>query len=334
MVIRSEPRYDLISLGEVMLRLSPPRYGRLRWTRSLDVHVAGAQLNVAANLARFGKRTAFISKLPDNELGLLARDMCMAYGIDMSHVPLVSGARMGINFLEFTATPRSPLAIFDRRHSAASTITPDDFDWDALAQDTRIAHTDGIVPGLSDGCHAATLAYLQAARAAGRVTSFDVNYREHLWTAETARECWETLLPLVDIVVTSQGVSETVFGMTGSDADVARGYHERFGCKLVAVTRREIPDVLHGAWESLAWYDGQILRGRRYAFDSIDRYGTGDVFFAGLLYGYLSGDVQFALDFANAACALAHSIEGDVAHLRAEEVLPLLNETLDLRVKR
>ncbi len=103
---------------------------------------------------------------------------------------------------------------------------------------------------------------------------------------------------------------------------------------LVAVTNREIQGVLRGAWSSLACYNGQIVRGRRYEFDAIDRYGTGDVFFAGLLYGYLSGDLQFALDFGNAACALAHTIEGDVAHLRAEEVLPLLNETIDLRVKR
>jgi 2-dehydro-3-deoxygluconokinase len=197
-----------------------------------------------------------------------------------------------------------------------------------------ISHTDGIVPGISPGCREAVQAYLQAAKGAGCLTSFDVNYREHLWTAESARACWETLLPLVDIVVTSQSVSETVFGFRGTDEEVARQYYETFGCRLVAVTRREINGVLRGAWSSIAYADGQIINGRRYEFDTVDRYGTGDVFFAGLLYGYLEGDVTFALNFANAACALAHTIEGDVAHLRAEEVLPLLNETIDLRVKR
>ncbi|MCA0453614.1 MAG: sugar kinase [Chloroflexi bacterium] len=326
--------YDLISLGEVMLRLAPPKFERLRRTRSLDVEVAGAQLNIAANIARLGKKSAFISKLPDNELGVLAYDSCAAYGVDMSHVKRVPNTRMGMNFLEFTATPRVGVTIFDRRGSAASTITVDDFDWSALAAQTRIAHTDGIVPGLSTGCREATTAYLQAARDAGCVTSFDVNYREHLWTEATALECWKTLLPLVDIVVTSRSVSEAVFGFTGSDADIMQAYHDSFGHKLICLTHREIMGVLQGAWSSKALYDGQVLTGRRYEFDVVDRFGTGDAFFAGLLYGYLDDTPQFALDFGNAACALAHTIEGDVAQFTAAEVLLLLKENIDLRVKR
>src|SRR5450432_36280 len=146
--------FDLVSLGEVMLRMSPPRYERLRRARSLDVQVAGAQLNVAANLARLGKRTAFVSKLPDNELGMLARDMCQSYGVDMSHVPLVPNTRMGVNYLEFTATPRVGVTIFDRQGSAASTMQPTDFAWADILTGARAAYTDGIMPGLSDGCRA------------------------------------------------------------------------------------------------------------------------------------------------------------------------------------
>lgn len=326
--------YDLVSLGEVMLRMAPPKYERLRRARQLNVEVAGAQLNIAANMARLGKRSAFVSKLPDHELGVLAYDTCAAYGVDMRYVQMVADARMGINFLEFTATPRVGVTIFDRRGSAASSITAADFDWAAIVAQTRIAHTDGIVPGLSAGCREATQAYLSAARAAGCITSFDVNYREHLWTPEGARDCWETLLPLVDIVVTSRSVSELVFGFTGSDEDIMRQYQARFGQKLVCLTQREIMGVLSGAWSSQGLYEGRVVQGRRYTFDVVDRFGTGDAFFAGLLYGYLEGDVQFALDFGNAACALSHTIEGDVAQFSAAEVLPLLNETIDLRVKR
>jgi 2-dehydro-3-deoxygluconokinase len=326
--------YDLVSLGEVMLRMAPPKYERLRRTRRLDVEVAGAQLNVAANLARYGKKTAFLSKLPDNELGVLAYDTCAAYGVDMAHVRLVSGARMGINFLEFSATPRVGVTIFDRHGSAASTITPEDFAWDDILRGVRIAHTDGIFPGLSAGCREAALAYLRTARAAGCATSFDVNYRDHLWTEQTARECWEALLPLVDIVVTNRSVSEAVFGFGGTDEDILRQYQAAFGNQLVCLTNREMPGVLRGAWSSMALYQGSVLRGRRYEFDVVDRFGTGDAFFAGLLYGYLEGDVQFALNFGDAACALAHTVEGDIAQFSAAEVLPLLNETLDLRVRR
>ncbi len=326
--------YDLVSLGEVMLRLAPPKFERLRRTRRLDVEVAGAQLNIAANMARFGKKSAFISKLPDNELGVLAYDSCAAYGVDMRHVKMVPNTRMGMNFLEFSSTPRVGVTIFDRRGSAASTITVQDFDWQAIASQTRIAHTDGIVPGLSADCREATWAYLKAARAAGCITSFDVNYREHLWTEATALECWKTLLPLVDIVVTSRSVSEAVFGFNGTDAEIMWAYHDQFGHKLVCLTQREIMGVLQGAWSSQALHEGQVIKGRRYEFDVVDRFGTGDSFFAGLLYGYLEGDIQFALDFGNAACALAHTIEGDIAQFTAAEVLPLLNEKIDLRVKR
>lgn len=328
---------DVVSLGEVMLRMSPPRYKRLRQTRSLDVEVAGAQLNVVANLARLGKRTAFISKLPDNELGILARDTCAAYGVDMQFVPLIPGARMGLNFLEFSATPRAPIAIFDRRGSAASTITPDDFEWGALLSGVRVAHTDGIFPGLSEGCAAATRLYLSTARAAGCATSFDLNYREHLWTPETARACWEQLLPQIDLLVANQSVTEIVFGFTGDEEATARWYQERFGCRWVSITHREIDGVLRGAWRALLLTSDTLVHGKRYTFDVIDRYGTGDAFLAGLIYGYLEhGEAhpEFALNFGSALCALAHTVEGDIAQFSASEVLPLLNETFDLRVKR
>ena len=114
---------DVVCLGEVMLRLSPPKFERLRQATRLDVCVAGSQLNVAADLAQLGKRTAFVSLLPANELGVLARDACQGYGVDVSHLKLVDGARMGVNYLEFGATPRAGVAIYDRAGSAASTIT-------------------------------------------------------------------------------------------------------------------------------------------------------------------------------------------------------------------
>jgi 2-dehydro-3-deoxygluconokinase len=315
--------------------MSPPRFERLRRARQLDIQVAGAQLNVAANMARLGKNAAFLSKLPDNSLGLLAYDACLSYGVDMSHVRLVSGARMGVNYLDFGATPRVSVTVFDRQGSAASTITPADFDWEAILSGTRAAHTDGIFPALSPGCRDAATIYLTTARAHGCLTTFDVNFRDHLWTADAARACCETLLPLVDVVVTSRSVSELVFGFVGADADILRRYHDVFGCKLVCLTNREIMGILYGAWSSTALYEGQIVQGRRYEFDVIDRFGTGDAFLAGLVYSYLdTGDVEHALNFGNAACALAHTVEGDVAHISAAEVTALLGESIDLRVRR
>ncbi len=329
--------FDLVSLGEVMLRMSPPKFERLRRARSLDIQVAGAQLNVAANLARLGKKTAFLSRLPLNELGLLAHDTCLSYGVDMSYVQMIPGARMGVNYLEFTATPRVGVTIFDRQGSAASTIGPADFDWTQILRHTKLAYTDGIVPGLSDGCRAAVLEFLKTARQEGCLTCFDVNYREHIWkTPQNALHCWEALLPYVDLVVTSRSVSGEVFGWTDpADETLLRRYAERFGCRFVTLTHREIMGVLRGAWRSVGLVDGQMVEGKRFEFDVIDRYGTGDAFFAGLLYGYLeTGDPGYALDFGDAACALAHTVEGDVLHVSAAEVGAILTGTIDLRVKR
>jgi 2-dehydro-3-deoxygluconokinase len=327
-------KYDLLSLGEVMLRMSPPRYERLRQARRLDVTVAGSQLNVAANLARLGWRTAFLSRLPANELGILARDACASYGVDMSHLRMVPGTRMGVNYLEHSVAPRVSAIVYDRAGSAASTMAPDDYDWAAIVRDSRVAYTDGIMPGLSDGCRRAALAFLQAAREEGCLTAFDVNYREHLWTAERALAVWGEILPLVDVLVTNRSVSEAVFGYQGTDEEVMRRYAEDFGSRVVVLTTREMHGILRGAWSSQALHEGEVLSGRRFEFDIVDRFGTGDAFMAGFVYGYVEQGVQYGLDFGNALCALAHTLEGDVAQVTAAEVQAMLSDDYSLRVRR
>ena len=226
------------------------------------------------------------------------------------------------------------MAVYDRAGSAASSITAGDFAWVEVIQGARLAYTDGIFPGLGVGCFEATLAFLTAAREQGALTCFDVNYREHLWSIERARDAWREILPLVDILATNRSVSELVFGFTGSDGELLTHYHDAFGCGTVCLTTREMSGVLRGAWSSRARHEGTVLQGRRYEFDVVDRFGTGDAWFAGFLYGYLERDVQFALDFGDALCALAHTIEGDVARISAAEVMPLLTAEPDLRVRR
>ena len=122
--------YDVVTVGEGMLRLSPPRYERIRRARTLDVHICGSQGNVASNIARLGLKTAFVTKLPDNALGLLANDHYMSCGVDTSHIKFIPGSRLGVNYIEFGATPRASAVVYDRKNSAASTIAPGDFDWD------------------------------------------------------------------------------------------------------------------------------------------------------------------------------------------------------------
>jgi len=327
--------YDIISLGEPLLRLSPPGYEQLRRASTLNLCVVGSQLNVAANMARLGGRAAFLTKVPENSLGWLAIDACRSYGVDVAQMRQLPGGKMGTTYVEFSAAPRAPLAVYDRAGSAASTIGPEDFPWETLAAATRLAYTDGIFPGLSASCFQASLAMLTAARQHNSLTGFDVNYREHLWTPEAALAAWSQLLPLVDILITNRNVSEAIFGYRGTDEEIMRRYADAFGCRVVCLTSRELHGLQRGAWSSQALADGEYFAGTRREFEIIDRYGTGDAWDAGFFYAYLHGrTIPYALEFGNTLCALAHTIQGDIVHVQAAEVEASMGEQADLRVRR
>ncbi len=326
--------YDVVTVGEGMLRLSPPRYERIRRARTLEVHMCGSQGNVASNIARLGLKTAFVTKLPDNALGLLAKDHYMSCGVDASHIKFVPDSRLGVNYIEFGATPRASAVVYDRKQSAASTIRPDDFDWDQILRDTRLAYTDGIFPGLSPTCRQAAVEFIAAAKRNGCLVGFDVNYREHLWPPEVARGVLSEILRNVDILITTQWDSEIVFGYRGPYEEILRQFHEDFGCKIVAITLREVYDVLHGAWNTMVLHKGKVWHGQKFDIDVIDRFGAGDSWGSGFLYGYLTtSDVEYAMNFGNAMCALHHTIPGDVAQVTPKEVEAIMKGR-DFREKR
>jgi 2-dehydro-3-deoxygluconokinase len=327
--------HDLVTIGEPLLRLAPPRFEQLRRASTLDMSLAGAQMNVTANLARLGWKTALLTKLPDNALGHWALDALRSFGVDVAHLRLVPGGKMGLTFVEHSAAPRVPLSVFDRRGSAAGTIEETDFDLETILGGARMAYTDGIFSGLGAGCSRTVVRFLETARRHGVTTCFDLNYRQHLWTPLRALRVWQTLLDKVDILVTNRSVSEEVFGFYGSDEEVMREYADRFGCAVVCFTYRETLGLRRGAWRSSVLAAGTFTESGRKEFEVVDRYGTGDAWFAGFLHGWDSrGDPSFALNFGNALCALAHTIEGDVANVSVQDVLAAMEDTPDLRVKR
>ena len=332
-----EKQYDLVSLGEPLLRLSPPGFGQLRRATSLNACVVSSQLNVAADLARLGRKTVFLTKLPDNPLGLLALDACRSYGVDVSHIKIVPEGRMGVTYVEFSAAPRVPVAVYDRAGSAASTIGPADFDWEKILERSTFAYTDGIFPGLSASCMDAAIAYLSTAKQVGCTVCFDVNYREHLWRPESAREAWLRLLPYVDILVTNRAVSQLVLGYDGSDEDILRSYIDNFGCRVACLTKRQVSETSQGAWESFALTaEGVSATGNCYTYDVVDRYGTGDAWFAGFIYAYACHErgLEYALSFGNAMCALAHTVDTDIAHLTVDQIESLINHPEQRDVRR
>lgn len=328
--------YDIVTIGESMLRLSPPNHERIRRMRTLDVHMCGSQQNVAANTARLGLKTAFLSKLPQNALGLYARDFCMSCGVDVSHIKMIDDSRLGVNFLEFGATPRASRVVYDRKNSAASTICPGEFDFETILEDTALAYTDGIFPGLSGSCSDTAIEFVRTAKRAGCQVAFDVNYREHLWSPPMARQVQREIIKNVDVLITTQWDSEIVFGYQGSYEDIIRQFYDEFGCPVIAITLRENYDVQRGAWQTLLLYKGDLIYGEKFEMDLIDRFGGGDSWASGFLYAYLisEGDVQYAADFGDAFCALHHTIPGDVCHVTASEVRAIMGANKDFRVKR
>ncbi len=298
--------YDVVTVGEGMLRLSPPRYERIRRMRTLDVHMCGSQGNVACNIARLGLKTAFVTKLPDNALGLLAKDHYMSCGVDASHIQAYSrraaggqlhrirrhaaGQRRGLR-------PQGQRGQHDRPRRFRLGRNP--------RRDAAGLHGRHF-PGLSTNCRGAAVEFVAAAKRNRCLVGFDVNYREHLWSPEEAKTVMSEIIPSVDILITTQWDSETVFGYRGSYEEIIRRFHKDFGCPIVAITLREVYDVLRGAWNTMVLHEGKVLHGQKYEIDVIDRFGAGDSWGSGFLYAYLtSNDVEYAMNFGNAVLRLA-----------------------------
>jgi len=326
--------YDVLTFGEAMVRLSPPAFQRLEQTSSLDLQVGGAELNTAVALARLGRQTAWVSRLTDNPLGRLIANRAREAGVSTEHVVWTNEDRVGLYFLEFGAAPRASSVIYDRKGAAIANLQPGTIAWPKLFEGVKWFHVTGITPGLSAAAAEVTREALQAARAAGVQTSMDLNYRAKLWTPEAAGQCMAELMPLTNVLITTEEDTERVFGIKGKDyEDVAIQTARRFGFKAVAITLRENPLVWKNTWTAIAYQGGKILKTRTYEVEIVDRLGAGDSFAAGLIHGLLDGDLQKGLDFGVAASAIKHSIPGDFAWITREEVEAVLKGP-GLRISR
>ena len=314
--------YDVVTFGEAMVRLSPPHFQRLEQTRSLDVNVGGAELNVAVAVTRFGMKSAWVSKLPKNGLGYMIRDRAQEFGVDCSHVVWSDKGRAGIYFVEFGASPRASSVLYDRAHSAISMIQPGEVDWVKIFTGSKHFHMSGITPALSASASEATAEALKAAKKAGCTVSYDLNYRKKLWTPAEAEKIQEPMMAEVDILITTEEDTNVVFGIKEKDYEaVAEKLAQTFNFKIVAITLREDLSVLRNNWTAIAYQDGKIFKDRKYEVEIVDRVGAGDSFTAGFLYGWLKEkDVQKGVQYGNAFAALKHTVPGDFNWSTKEEV--------------
>ncbi|MGQ9509329.1 MAG: PfkB family carbohydrate kinase [Thermodesulfobacteriota bacterium] len=326
---------DIVTFGEAMVRLSPPNFQRLEQARKLDLHVGGAELNVAVGSTRFGMRSAWVSKLPKNPLGWLIRDRAQEFGVDCSHIVWSDQGRAGIYFVEFGASPRASSVLYDRSHSAISMVQLGEIDWARIFSGSKHFHVSGITPALSNSAAEVTAEALKAAKKAGCTVSYDLNYRKKLWSPADAKKIQEPMMENVDILITTEEDTNVVFGIKEKDYEtVAEKLAQTFNFKIVAITLREDLSVWRNNWTAIAFYEGKIFKDKKYEVEIVDRVGAGDSFTAGFLYGWLKlNDVQKGVQYGNAFAALKHSIPGDFNWTTFEEVEAQL-QGAGLRISR
>lgn len=300
-----------------MWRLSPPGQERLEQTHTLDIHIGGAESNLASALARLGRRTAWWSRLPDNPLGRHIANMLRSQQVDVSGVRWGAG-RLGTYFVEFAPAPRATQVIYDRANSAASQMQPDDFDWSILKQ-THWLHLTGITPALSQSCLETVKRAIQEAKAAGTSISFDLNYREKLWTAVQAGTVLGDLAAQCNLVIGAKRDIQTLFQLSGERETVMRTLYERWNGATIVMTAGS---------DGASAYDGdKVHHADVFAVPNPIRIGAGDAFDAGLLYALLDGKpLPEALIYGNAVAALKLTIPGDIALITPQELDTFLRQ--------
>ncbi len=337
----------VVTFGEIMLRLAPNGYYRFFQNDQMQATFGGGEANVAVSLANFGMDAAFVTKLPKHAIGQAAVDSLRYFGVDTDDI-VRGGERVGIYFLEKGASQRGSVCIYDRAHSSIQTASPEDFDWEDIFSGADWFHFTGITPALGPNVVEICKAACKAAKAQGVKISCDLNYRGKLWTRDQARAAMTELCQYVDVCISNEEDAKDVFGIEAEGTDiyggklnhegyksVAKQLADKFGFEKVAITLRSSISASDNDWAAML-YDGEnYCFSKEYHLHITDRVGGGDSFGAGLIYSLLSGkDTQAAVEFAVAASALKHSIEGDFNRVTVSEVEKLAGGDGSGRVQR
>jgi 2-dehydro-3-deoxygluconokinase len=345
--VRGTEARDVVTFGEIMLRLSPPVGSRFRQASTFDVTYGGAEANVAVSLAQWGLPSRYVTALPAHDVGQAAVDKLRSLGVDTSFV-LRRGDRIGIYFLEHGVSQRPSRVIYDRADSAVSRLRPGEVDWDTAFSGARWFHWTGITPALSEEVAQLTLEGLRAAKRLGLTVSADLNYRSKLWSPERARDVMTSLMEHVDVAIGNEEDASVMFGISAGATDVDRGaldyeaYEdvarqlvERFDLRMAAITLRESHSASENTWSACLHDGNEFLSSRSYRIQLVDRVGGGDAFAAGLIYGTLTGkSPQEALEFGVAAACLKQTIAGDFNLVTLAEVEKLAAGEAAGRIKR
>jgi len=337
----------IVTMGEIMLRLSPEGNDRFIQSESFRIIPGGGEANVAISCANYGHDCYFISKLPKHEIGQIAVNAMRRYGVNTDFIAR-GGDRVGLYYAETGASMRPSKVIYDRAHSAIAEAQPTDWDFDKVFEGADWFHWSGITPAISDASAECLRQACICAKKHGVKISVDLNFRKKLWTSEKAISIMRPLMQYVDVCIGNEEDAELCLGFK-PDADVeggetnAAGYEgifkqmkEEFGFEYVVSTLRESFSATHNGWKALIYDGKEFYQSKRYDVNPIiDRIGGGDSFSGGLIHGLLTKATQGeALEFAVAASALKHTINGDFNLVSVEEVEALAGGAANGRVQR
>lgn len=324
--------FDLLALGEILLRLSPPDNERIVRGDVFEKQVGGAELNVVSGVSLLGLRSGIISRIPDTSIGIFAKNKIRFCGVSDDYLVYDSSkdARLGVYYYENGAYPRKPGIVYDRQHTSMTRISPDEFP-EEIYSSARCFHTSGITLALSKECRETGIEMIKHFKEQGTLISFDVNFRGNLWSGEEARKCIEEILPYVDIFFCSEDTARLTFGKEGDVKTIMKSFTQDYPISIVASTQRTVhspkvhsfTSVIYNAKED-KFYEEEAYKN----IEVVDRIGSGDAYCSGVLYGLLSSDMDCnrAVQFGNASSAAKNTIPGDMPSLNRDEITDIIED--------
>ena len=340
----------LVTMGEIMLRLSTPGNQKYIQATQFDINYGGGEANVAVSLANYGHEAEFVTKVPQNPIGECAVAALRKYGVETKNIAR-GGDRLGIYFLETGAAMRASNVTYDRANSSIATATADDFDFDKIFDGADWFHFTGITPAISDMAAEVTEAACKAAKAHGVTVSCDLNFRKKLWSSEKAQKVMSNLMQYVDVCIGNEEDADKVLGFKPANTDVTSGelnlagYEDifkqmvaKFGFKYVISSLRVSHSASDNGWSACIYsaQTDEFYHSREYRISPIvDRVGGGDSFAGGTICGFVDGkNFKEALEFGVAASALKHTIPGDFNLVTRDDVDALAGGDGSGRVQR
>lgn len=341
---------DIVTFGELMLKLTAPGKARFSQTDYFDMSFGGADANVAVALSNYGMDTYFVSRFPKHDIGEAAMESIRKYGVDTSFC-LRGGDRLGVYYLENGVTQRSSKVIYDRKYSSVNGMDGTEVDWEAVFDGKDWFHWTGITPALSKNLQKAVFTACTEAKKADVTVSCDLNYRSKLWSEPEAQQVMIPLMEFVDVCIANEWHSRQCLDFEVKPADensnevdipgsieLARELKSHFGFQSVVITLRESFSASTNAWSAVFHDDKDCrepVRSTRYEFDIVDRVGGGDAFAAGLIYGLLNlSNTKDALEFGAGACCIKHTIPGDFNLASVEEIETMIQSNGAGRIDR